>query len=53
MPFKLKQIGDGWKVVSPDHPQGFSKKPLPKKRAQAQLRIIKKNYYGDKGKADN
>ena len=43
MPYKLQHRGSGYKVTTPNHPQGFSKKPLPKKKAIAQLRAIKMN----------
>jgi hypothetical protein len=47
MPYKVKQSGKGWKVVTPNHPRGFSKKPMSKARAQAQLKAI---YSSTKGK---
>jgi hypothetical protein len=43
MPYKVRHTGSGFKVTTPNHPQGFSKKPLPKKRALAQLAAIKMN----------
>lgn len=43
MPYKIKHRGSGFKVTTPNHPQGFSKHPLSKKKAVAQLRAIKMN----------
>ena len=40
MPFRIKKFGSGYKVVSPNHPEGHSKKPMTLKNAQAQLRIM-------------
>lgn len=39
----LKRSGSGYKVVSPKTGKSFSKKPLPKARAAAQLRAIEAN----------
>ena len=47
MPYKLKKVKGGEKVVSPNHPGGFSKKPLSAKKAKAQMRAI---YANTKGK---
>ena len=38
---------EGAKVVSPNHPKGFSKKPMTMRMAKAQLRAI---YRSTKGK---
>jgi len=43
MPYKIKKRGKGYKVTTPNHPQGFSKKPLSKKRAKKQLAAIHMN----------
>jgi len=43
MPYKLRKIGKGYKVVSPNHKSGFSKKPLTKRAAYQQLAAIKRN----------
>ena len=43
MPYKIKHRGSGYKVTTPNHPQGFSKHPLSKSKATAQLRAIKMN----------
>ena len=43
MPYKVKHRGSGFKVTTPNHPQGFSKHPMSKKKAVAQLRAIKMN----------
>lgn len=46
MPYKLRQVGEGFKIKSPNHPQGFSKKPMTLKNARAQLRAILMNAKG-------
>ena len=46
MPYKLKRFGRGAKVVSSNHPQGFSKKPQTLRMAKAQLRAIYANTGG-------
>lgn len=43
MPYKIKKFDGGYKVVTPNHPQGFSKKPMSKERAKRQLAAIKAN----------
>lgn len=43
MPYKIKHRGSGFKVTTPNHPQGFSKHPMSKNKAVAQLRAIKMN----------
>jgi len=40
MPYKLKKMKGGEKVTSPNHPNGFSKKPLKHRDAVKQLRAI-------------
>jgi hypothetical protein len=41
MPYTVKPVDDGYKVCKRDEPDKcFSKKPLPKKRAEAQLKAI-------------
>lgn len=40
MPYSIRQVKGGVKVVSPNHPQGFSKKPLSMRNAKEQLRVI-------------
>jgi hypothetical protein len=47
MPYKLKRFGKGAKVVSPNHPQGFSKKPQTLRMAKKQLAAIKINTKGE------
>jgi hypothetical protein len=46
MPYKLKKFGKGFKVVSPNHKSGFSKKPMTRREAVAQLRAIMVNTQG-------
>lgn len=41
MPYKIRKVKSGFKVTTPKHPQGFSKKPLTKKKAKKQLAAIK------------
>ena len=48
MPYKLKMMGKGAKVVSPNHPKGFSHKPMTLRAARAQLYLIMKNTKGEK-----
>lgn len=43
MPYKIRHRGSGYKVTTPNHPQGFSKHPMSKQKAVAQLRAIKMN----------
>lgn len=40
MPWHLEKSGNGFKVVTNATGRSHSKKPLPKKRAQAQLRAL-------------
>ncbi len=40
MPYKLKKVKGGTKVVSPNHPQGFSSKPQSKEMARKQFVAI-------------
>lgn len=47
MPYKVKKSGKGYKVTSPNHPSGFSKKPLTKKKAQQQQAAIFANTHGE------
>lgn len=47
MPYKVKKSGGGYKVTSPDHPSGFSKKPLSKSKARKQLAAIYANTKGE------
>jgi len=46
MPYKLKRAGAGYKVISPNHQQGFSKNPMTKRDAMIQLWIIEKKTKG-------
>ncbi len=43
MPYKIVKRGSGYKVVTPNHPQGFSAKPVTKAAAEKQLAAIKAN----------
>lgn len=47
MPYKLKKSGGGYKVTSPNHKSGFSKKPLSKGKAKKQLAAIYANTKGE------
>ena len=40
MPYKIKKSGTGFKVCKKTGKKCFSKKPMPKKRAKAQLAAI-------------
>jgi len=46
MPYKLKKFGRGYKVTSPGHKEGFSKKPLTRRQAYQQLKAIFVNTGG-------
>lgn len=41
MPYKIKKVKGGEKVTSPNHPQGFSKKPQSHEMAVKQMIAIK------------
>ena len=43
VPYKVVKVKGGSKVVSPNHPHGFSKKPQTAKQAHIQQWIIEKN----------
>lgn len=43
MPYRIKKSGSGYKVVSPNHPGGFSKEPQSKEQALAQQRALYAN----------
>lgn len=43
MPYKIKKKGSGYRVTSPNHPHGFSKHSMTKKRAKKQLAAIMAN----------
>lgn len=40
MPYKVSKKGSGYKVTTPNHPQGFSKKAQTAKEAYAQKAAI-------------
>jgi len=40
MPVALEKTGRGWKVVNQDTGKTYSKNPIPKARAEAQLRLL-------------
>jgi hypothetical protein len=40
MPVALEKAGAGYKVKNLETGKEYSKKPLPKKRAEAQLRVL-------------
>ncbi len=51
MPYKVSPVkGGGFKVTSPNHPQGFSKKPQTKEQAEKQAVAIRINAKDGKGK---
>jgi len=43
MPYPIKKVGSGFKVVSKNHPAGFSKKPQTKSQARAQQKALYAN----------
>lgn len=43
MPYELKQSGDGWKVFKKGTSKSFSKKPLSKAKAKAQMSALYAN----------
>lgn len=43
MPYSLKKVGGGYKVISPNRPGGHSRKPLSKATATRQMRVIYAN----------
>lgn len=47
MPYKIKKSGGGYKVTSPNHKSGFSKKPLSKSKAKKQMAAIYANTNGE------
>jgi len=47
MPYHVKKSGSGYKVTSAKHPNGFSKKPMSKKRAKKQQAAIYANTHGE------
>ena len=47
MPYTLKKVKGGAVVVSPNHPNGFSKKPLTLRQAKKQLAAIYANTKGE------
>ena len=40
MPFELEKVGAGYKVKNVETGKEYSKKPIPKKRAEAQMRVL-------------
>lgn len=43
MPYELKRSGDGWKVFKKGTEKSFSKKAMPRGRAEAQMRALYAN----------
>jgi len=43
MPYELRHSGDGWKVFKKNSSKSFSKEPMPKSRAKAQMRALYAN----------
>ena len=52
MPFELKEVGDGWKVVD-DKGREYSRNPLPRKRAVAQMRALYAKMKGGQFSSDD
>jgi hypothetical protein len=50
VPYKISKTSSGYKVTSPSHPGGFSKKPQSKEKAEAQRRAIEANTKGKEKK---
>lgn len=40
MPYKVKKVKGGYKVTSPNHPKGLSKKPMSKAKARKMQKAI-------------
>ena len=40
MPYDIKKVGTGYKVVNTATGKEHSKKPIPKARAEAQMRLL-------------
>lgn len=47
MPYKLSKSDGGYKVTSPNHKSGFSKKPMSKEKARKQQAAIYANTHGE------
>ncbi len=47
MPYSIRVVKGGEKVVSPNHPHGFSKKPQSHEMAMRQERAILANSHED------
>jgi len=47
MPYAVRKSGKGYQVVNKHTNKKYSKKPLPKARAKAQLRAIYANTHGE------
>lgn len=43
MPYELRKAGKGWLVVTKGTRRAHSKKPLPRARAEAQMRALYAN----------
>ncbi len=48
MPYLIKKTGAGYTVVSPNHPEGHSKKPMTHENAVAQMLIMERSELGHK-----
>lgn len=40
MPYELRKEGTGYKVINKETGKEHSKKPIPKKRAEAQMKLL-------------
>ena len=40
MPYELKKVGTGYKVKNKETGKEYSKKPIPKARAEAQMKLL-------------
>jgi len=48
VPYSIKKMGSGYTVVSPNHPEGHSKKPMTHENAVAQMLIMERSELGHK-----
>ena len=41
MPYKIVKVGHGWVVENKETGKRYSGKPIPRERAEAQLRVLR------------